>query len=286
MAPAVGVIGAVAGGLIAHQGAKKQAKTIQQVASEIYKPKYSSEIDKLVYDLITQQAQYQPQWDIYQNVVNQILSGYKPEEYQQYLTQYLTQGFQPTSSDLYQYYLDKLTQNVRQGLAQRGLLTSPYGAGIESQAQTEYAMQNLLQDWARRSQALQNYLAGQTGLQNLGRGALQTALALEELKSGWFKPIVSQGLQYMGLGGELGNARASILSTLIPQAGQEWAQLGQALSNVLNQLYTPRTTTTFSIPSLPPLSSVVYMPGTFSNTYSPLAGSGFIPGIGYVMSMF
>ena len=287
MGAALPIIGGVIGGGLAYAGAREQAKTIKHVAGQVYQLKYLTDIDKLVSDLIKQQTLQQPEWSKYQQIVNQILGTFTPEQYQQYLNKYLKSSFQPTSSDLYKYYLDQLLQDVRSGLTARGLNLSPIGAGIESKVITDYAMQNLLYDWQRQSQALQNYLAGMSGLSNLGKGALQTALALEQLKSGWYEPAIQYGLQYMGLGIPATQARASILANLIPQAGQEWAQLGQVFNSVFPYL-TQGTSTTPSYnvgySSGVPVGGQ-YIQGTLNYpTFGILSGFGYWPGIGYVIS--
>jgi hypothetical protein len=268
----MGVVAPIIGGVIgaggAYATAKKQSKAQKQAIESIPRPIYFYDIDKIVADIIRQQAQLQPpDWTQYQNIVNQLLTSALPtSEYKQYLNQMLTGAFRPETDPTYQYYLNKLLENVRSGLTQRGLGTTGYGQGLEQQALTEYTMQNYLNQLARQQTALQNYLAGLSGMATTTWGALAPALKLEELRQGWTTPIAELGLSYMGMGVQPGIARASLLSQFGQTAGQEWAQLGSALSDI----FKLKTSTggggfeKYPIGTYPPLSSTVYMPGTLS----------------------
>ncbi len=91
--------------------------------------------------------------------------------YQQYLSQYLRGAFNPQLDPAYQ----QMIQGVRGATSARGLTASPYGAGLEGRAATHWGMQQRDQ----QSQALQNYLAGMGGIQNIGSSALEAALAVQ-----------------------------------------------------------------------------------------------------------
>jgi hypothetical protein len=158
--------------------------------------------------------------------------------YLDYLNQYLTGAFNPQSDDIYNTYLNRAVQGTRSGLSARGLNTSPYGAGIEGETSGEFARQWALDENNRRSTALQNYLAGQTGLQSLGQGALQQALSLETLKGqGWNQQVIENAMNYMGRQNTSGNnAAAQIIANQGAQAGQDWAQAGSNIADLIGSL--------------------------------------------------
>jgi len=264
-APIIGGVIAAGGAYLA---AKEQKKAQEKAVESIPQPTYYRDIDKIVADIIKQQVRLQPpNWTQYKNIVNQLLTSALPTaEYRRYLDQMLTGAFRPETDPTYQYYLNKLLENVRSGLTQRGLGTTGYGQGLEQQAITDYTMQNYLNQLAKQQTALQNYLAGLSGITQTTWGALAPALQLEQLRQGWTTPIAELGLAYMGQGVQPGIARASLLAQFGQTAGQEWAQLGSALSDI----FKLKTSSggggyeKYPIGTYPPLSSVVYMPGTLS----------------------
>lgn len=77
-----------------------------------------------------------------------------------YLQQILQMGFDPQNA-YYNRAAQQLTDQVRSGEAARGIAMSPYGAGIENQALSNFGI-----DW--QNQALQRALQGITGAGNLG----------------------------------------------------------------------------------------------------------------------
>ena len=152
--------------------------------------------------------------------------------YSDYLNQYLSGAFDPQSDDIYSTYHGRAVQGARSGLTARGLNTSPYGAGIEGEVSGEFARQWALDEENRRSSALQNYMAGQSGMQGLGQSALSSALALEQLQQGWSQPAISNSLQYMGMG----QGNPALAASMINQAGQgtqqAWANMGTGIGNL------------------------------------------------------
>jgi len=231
-----GLIGAGGAFLAAREGSSAQEKALKSIP----RGKYFSDIDKIVADIIKQQAGLQqPDWTQYQNIVNQLLTSAVPSaQYQQYLNQMLSGAFSPETDPTYQYYLDKLRENVRGGLTQRGINITGFGQGLEQQALTDYTMQNYLNQFARQQSALQNYLAGLSGMSQATWGALAPALQLEQTKQGWTTPIAELGLSYMGMGVQPGIARANLLAQFGQNAGQEWAQLGSSLGDIFKLMGT------------------------------------------------
>lgn len=188
--------------------------------------------------LLTGQGQTQaPSQYITQAVPGEAVP-YSGVNYLDYLNQYLTGAFTPESDEIYNLYLNRAVQGTRGGLTARGLNTSPYGAGIEGETSGEFALQWALEEESRRSAALQNYMAGQGSLQSLGQGALEQALALEQLKQGWSQPSITNALNYMGkASNNSGNATAAqILANSGQQQANQWAQLGQSAGTALSNI--------------------------------------------------
>ena len=154
--------------------------------------------------------------------------------YMDYLNQYLTGAFDQGDGSMYDTYLNRAVQGTRSGLSARGLNTSPYGAGIEGETSGEFARQWMLDAQNRQGTALQNYMAGQSGLQSLGQSALTSALALEQLKKGWSQDDINNALAYMGRG----QGNPAVAASYINQAGQAAAQPWAQLANNAGQYAT------------------------------------------------
>ena len=154
-----------------------------------------------------------------------------------FLKQYLTEAFEPTEGGVYDVYANRLTQGVRSGLSARGLNTSPYGAGIEGESLEEFSRKWALMDEERQRVAMESYLSGKGNIQDIGRGALQTALTLEQAKGGGLQPnLIPNLLGYMGQGVGAGAGQANILSNLNPGAG--WQSAASGTGELTNQLMT------------------------------------------------
>lgn len=149
-----------------------------------------------------------------------------------YLNQYLSGAFDQGDGSLYDNYLNRAVQGTRSGLTARGLNTSPYGAGIEGETSGEFARQWMLDAQNRQGAALQNYMAGQSGMQGLGQSALASALQLEQLKKGWNQSDINNMMQYMGLGGGNSAAQAAYINQAGQAQAQPWAQLANTASTI------------------------------------------------------
>jgi hypothetical protein len=217
--------------------ANKSASASKKAAATAagYQPRYSGQIDQMLYDIMSQQAgmanPYTAEGNQYSALANQMMgsaSGMYGGDYSNYLNQYLTSAFNDPQSEIYQELLHNTQQGTRSAATARGLNTSPYGAGLENEAvrQMNLAWEQDRQN--RQSTALQNYLAGQTGISGLGQNALSTATALESLKKGWSQQDISNMLNYIGKAqGNLGQAGA-IQAAAGQQAAQPWSQLANS----------------------------------------------------------
>jgi len=154
-----------------------------------------------------------------------------------FLKQYLTEAFEPTEGGVYDVYANRLTQGVRSGLSARGLNTSPYGAGIEGESLEEFSRKWALMDEERQRVAMESYLSGKGNIQDIGRGALQTALTLEQAKGGGLQPnLIPNLLGYMGQGVGAGAGQANILSNLGQSAGAGWQSAASGMGGLTNKL--------------------------------------------------
>lgn len=126
----------------------------------------------------TAPTNYNPQQTV--DVGNQISS--LPQQYLPYATQLLDMGFDP-QNEVYGRTAHNLSQQVRSGLEQRGINSSPYGAGVENQAMGDFNI-----DWEnnklnRASTAVNSALPvfGQAGTQ-MGQGQ-QVAQTVPQLSA-------------------------------------------------------------------------------------------------------
>jgi len=239
---ALGAMGGALSGIMGEQARNEQQRALRQAAGQIYVPRYLGTIDPAVASWIMTSAEFVPDYERYEPYINQMLatSTLPQTYYMPYLQSYLQSALQPDSG-LYQYYLDKLIDATRSGLSARNLATSPYGALLENEAITNFTNQWLTDSWNRQSQALQNYLAGLSGINQLGQGALQTALQLENLSYNRYQPLIQSGLNYMGYGSAPQQALANLYAQQIPTAGNQWAQLANTFGNVFSNWLAGRT---------------------------------------------
>lgn len=253
-----GVIGAGGAMMAANTAADASEKASKTAAG--YQPKYSSQTDKMLYDLMTQQANMANPYGAdssYATLANSMMGnaqGMQGGQYSDYLNQYLTGAFDNSRNDVYQNLLGNTQQGARSAATARGLNTSPYGAGLENEAVRQMNLSWAADEQNRQQSALQNYLAGQTGIQGLGQNALSTATALEGLKKGYNQQDINNMLAYLQRsGGNLGQA-----GQIQMQAGQQAAQPWSQLANSALQYATNYQTPQYNIYSQPAIDSAMY----------------------------
>lgn len=120
-----------------------------------------------------------------------------------YASQYLTQAFDP-QQDLYNRTLHGLEQQNRAGQSARGIAMTPYGAGLENQARSNFNIDwqnNLLSRMGQGIQgvgSLANTIGqGYTGAAGLGEGASQLAGASGMLPNNTYNQLGTQGLDWL-----------------------------------------------------------------------------------------
>jgi len=197
----------------------------QRTTSNAYQPQYSSQIDQILYNLMNQQANMASPYgegSQYANLANTMMSGAQGMQSGQYsdlLNKHLTGAFDNSQNAVYQNLLRNTQQGTRSAASARGLNVSPYGGGLENEAVRQMNLSWAAGEQERQQRALQNYLAGKTGIQGLGQNALSTATSLEALKRGWNQPSIENMLNYLGKGAQ-GTSSTRTTST---QAQSPWA---------------------------------------------------------------
>lgn len=155
-----------------------------------------------------------------------------------YLQQILQQGFDPQNA-YYNRAQQQLTDQVRSGEAARGIAMSPYGAGIENQANSNFNL-----DW--QNQALQRALQGIQGASSLNGQIGQDFSGAYNLGSaaGSLPYNTQQGINQNSLAGlqSYFNAQQQPISNYLGYvgAGQQGQQLGL---NAQNQGFNQGQTT-------------------------------------------
>lgn len=139
-----------------------------------------------------------------------------------YANQALTAGFNPQTG-LYQQELQQLQDQVRAGQSARGTAMTPYGAGVENQALTNFNNQWGQQQLANQGQAAQTAGSllgtyekgiggGQALAQTAAQGGLQSLVQLLQaagLSTAQQQQAVQDYLNYMAGGTQAASAQAN-----------------------------------------------------------------------------
>lgn len=233
MAEAIPAVIGAGTSLIGSSKASSSAKSAAKTAAG-YQPKYSSEADRILMDLMKQQSAYRPDFSQYQPVADTLFKQYQDvaTPYTNMLNTYMQGAFNDSQSEIYQELLRNTQQGARSGLSARGLNVSPYGGALEDEAVRRMNLQWATDRQARQESALQNYMAGQTGLQGLGTSALNTALALEQLKKGWSQSDINNLLSYLGRSAGNPAAAAQIMAQQGQREADLWGNIGKTAGNI------------------------------------------------------
>jgi len=252
------------GGQMSQQGQNQQSQGTQNAIDAMYQPQYTSDIDKMLYELLQKQQNYQMPAE-YQGIVNQLMGQYsgmgQGSNYNNLLNTFLTESFKP-QGDIYDYYSGKLRQNIGSQASAAGLGTSPFGVGLVGEGLESFTKDYATNEDARRMNALQAFLQGQQGVSGMGQGALSSALNLEQAKQYPISQSVAGMQNYLNSGI---NAGANV-APLYQQQGQQNAQpynyAAQGMNNLAStslqalmlKLLSPTTT-----PTTTPISNPTYI---------------------------
>ncbi len=224
---------AVVGGVGSYLSSREQSKANQAALGSIYRPPGLDRMADMTHARIMEGMGppplnlYDPQ--VAHNLTQQAQTMTSPgSPYQQHLEQYLQGAFNPQLDPAY----NQMIQGVRGATSARGLTSSPYGAGMEGLAAQQWGMGQR----ERQAQALQNYMAGQGGVQTLGTNALQSALGLQQAQHQWNMPFIQAGLGYIGQGQAAGGQMAALQQAAGQQAAAPWAQVAQAGAGLAGDL--------------------------------------------------
>lgn len=138
----------------------------------------------------TAPTNYNPQQTVdYGNQISQL-----PQQYLPYAQQLLEQGFDP-QNDLYGRTAHDLSQQVRAGNEARGINMSPYGAGVENKALSDFNI-----DW--RNQQLQRGATALAGASSAyGQGGQQMGYGQQVAQT-----VPQLSADIAGAGANIGNA--------------------------------------------------------------------------------
>ena len=156
-----------------------------------------------------------------------------------YATQALNQGFDPQQS-LYNQQYQQMQDQQNAQMAQSGIAGSPYAAGLENQASTNFNNQWQNQQLARESQAANTYntLVNQSGQDFTGAGMLaqqasQTAYGAGQLPYQGYNVAPSTDLSTIGTAGSAGASALSPDISGMNSAGN-YLGLGNSASSSYN----------------------------------------------------
>jgi len=233
MAEAIPAVIGAGTSLIGSSKASSSAKSAAKTAAG-YQPKYSRDVDNLLYDLMKKQAAQTPDFSQYQTAADTLFKQYQDvaTPYTDMLNSYAQGAFNDQQSDIYQELLKNTQQGARSGLSARGLNVSPYGSALENDAVKQMNLQWAKDRQARQESALEKYMSGQTGLQGLGTSALNTALALEQLKKGWSQSDINNMLSYLGRSAGNPAAAAQIMAQQGRSDADIWTNIGKTTGNI------------------------------------------------------
>ena len=164
-----------------------------------------------------------------------------------YAQSILNTGFDPQSA-LYDRTLGQVTDQTRAGLAARGLGMSPYGAGVENKALSDFNIDWQNQQLQRQNTAAQGagYLTNSAGNainlgQNVGTLGLQTLTNAAGLPYATANTIGTNQMQALSGYGQFGQGAAAIPQQQISDYLQ-YLQAGNQASGVANQGYANQLT--------------------------------------------
>jgi hypothetical protein len=150
--------------------------------------------------------------------------------------QVLNTAFDPQSA-LYNQSFQQLTDQTRSGLEARGLDNTPYGAGVENQADTNFNIAWQQQQLANQTQGLQAYNQASSGINAAQNTALGVPVAQAGLQSAnqqagiqnYSQPqmTVQDYLAYLSAGNQSNQNALSLYNTQAQQNTQGMAGLGQ-----------------------------------------------------------
>ncbi len=242
MAAAIPIAAAVIGAGGSYMASREQRKGTEAAMGSIYQPPFMDRMadvtrERIMGGMTAPPLEFFSQYPaLSEQMVGQAQQvGAPGSPYQQYLEQYLQGAFDPQRDPAY----NQMMQGVRGATSARGLTASPYGAGLEGLAAQQWGMN----ERERQTQALQQYMSGQQGMQGLGANALQSAVGLQQAKHQWNLPFIQQGLGYIGQGVTAGGQMAGLQQQIGQQNAAPWAQVGQAGMDLAGSLLQHRLTT-------------------------------------------
>lgn len=156
-----------------------------------------------------------------------------------YASQILQNGFDPQNA-LYNRGAQQLTDQVRAGQAARGIATTPYGAGLENQAMSNFNLDWQDRQLGRQNSAIQGYgNAVQGGLQagqgalDLANGGQQTYMNSAQLPYQTYNDLINNSIGAYGTYGAAGQNAAKIPGQ---QVGNWLSYVGQGNAGNQNAL--------------------------------------------------